>query len=343
MIKSVVTSKSNPFFPRTYGTKDERFWAKVVPEPNSGCWIWCGDTNGNYGSHSMYVDKKPFRVLAHRFSYELLVGKIPEGKQIDHLCKNKFCVNPDHLELVTPYENTMRTPVGARGNNQIKEKCKLGHELNGSNLAFDGRGHAKCRKCSVLYAQAYQDRNPRRHLSRRDKIAILVAHCFCACGCGRKLLDPKCVDYDHVIALTRGGADTNENMQPMLKGCHKNKTFGRKEGAEKTVTTRGSDLGEAARTKKIQAKDAVHRAAMASKAGNYKAAALILATARPPKPKRKWPTRAKTVSPNDPTDITSNAVEWLLAPRKQKFKRKWPSRPFPKNRSPHEQADKKTG
>jgi len=126
------------------------------------------------------------------------------------------------------------------------------------------------------------------------------------------------------------------------KAHHDEKTFGRKAGAEKTVTTRGSDVGEAARIRKISAASAVHRARMASKAGNYKAATLILAGARPPKPKRKWPTRAKTVNPNDPTDITSNSVEGLLTPRK-KFKRRWPSRPFRKKEDHDAQADKKTG
>lgn len=72
---------------------------------------------------------------------------------------------------------------------------------------------------------------------------------------------------------------------------HDQLTFGRKPGAAKTVTTRGSDVGERARTRDIQASEAIHKARLASKAGNYEVAAMILASARPKKPKRKIPSR----------------------------------------------------
>mgnify|MGYP001608583411 CR=1 FL=1 len=86
-------------------TLDERFWAKVLV--GDGCWDWqASKTPGGYGSFRA-ADRT---VCAHRFSYELLVGPIPEGLDLDHLCRNKGCVNPEHLEPVTRRENMLRAP-----------------------------------------------------------------------------------------------------------------------------------------------------------------------------------------------------------------------------------------
>lgn len=81
----------------------ERFWKRTIQSPD-GCWEWVGTiTNSGYGSLS-----DSGQVLAHRFAYELLVGPIPEGLQIDHLCNVRNCVNPAHLEPVTGLENMRR-------------------------------------------------------------------------------------------------------------------------------------------------------------------------------------------------------------------------------------------
>lgn len=86
-----------------------RFTSYVhVSKENGGCWPWQGFTDFNsYGRFSRYG-------LAHRFAYEFLVGPIPKGLEIDHLCRNKSCVNPDHLEAVTHREN-IRRDYRARG------------------------------------------------------------------------------------------------------------------------------------------------------------------------------------------------------------------------------------
>lgn len=152
-IKSFATSTGNKFFPRATGTIEERFWSKVSPEPNTGCWLWAGDTNGKYGSMGICENGKMHRVYAHRLSYELYIGPIPDGLQIDHKCRMKFCVNPDHLRPVTVLQNIMHTPPGIRGNNQIKTHCKRGHPFTGTNLRFDPIGRAVCRECANMHSR----------------------------------------------------------------------------------------------------------------------------------------------------------------------------------------------
>src|SRR5450755_3951408 len=80
----------------TWPTAEERFWARVDKQTD-GCWVWTGALRTGYGTLSVSGKNVP----AHRFSYELLVGIIPDGLQIDHLCRNRACVNPEHLEPVT--------------------------------------------------------------------------------------------------------------------------------------------------------------------------------------------------------------------------------------------------
>jgi hypothetical protein len=121
---------------------DDRFWAKV--DKTDDCWEWTGARKptgyGNFWDGARYV-------LAHRFAYALLMGPIPEGLTIDHLCRVRYCVNPDHMDVVTLQENNERgMTLGVR--NAAKTHCPHGHAYDLVNTYIDpGRGHRHCVTC----------------------------------------------------------------------------------------------------------------------------------------------------------------------------------------------------
>ena len=121
----------------------QRFWAKV--NKTDTCWLWTASTTNGYGKiHSGGRSRK--MLLAHRVAYEMLVGPIPEGMHLDHLCRVILCVNPKHLEPVTLQENVLR------GENFIAKRarqteCLRGHPLSGANLRTNSNGHRSCKIC----------------------------------------------------------------------------------------------------------------------------------------------------------------------------------------------------
>lgn len=123
------------------GAKAEaRFWSKV--EKTDGCWLWRGGLfRTGYGC--FYEVPRPGR-LAHRYAYELLVGPVPEGLELDHLCRVRHCVNPAHLEPITHAENM------ARGIHATKTHCKHGHEFTEANTLLRNGGKGRtCRACAA--------------------------------------------------------------------------------------------------------------------------------------------------------------------------------------------------
>jgi hypothetical protein len=124
----------------------ERFTEKYMVD-TAGCWLWRASMNNNgYGQIAIGTkdggDRR--RVLAHRLSYELARGPIPEGMSLDHLCRKPACVNPDHLEPVSHAEN-MRRSRGYRR----KTECKSGHALTPDNLVprAGKEGQFRCKAC----------------------------------------------------------------------------------------------------------------------------------------------------------------------------------------------------
>jgi hypothetical protein len=121
-----------------------------------GCWDWCGFlTKNGYGR----IGSR----LAHRVVYELLIGKIPAGLELDHLCRNRRCVNPSHLEPVTHRVNLLRGKTLAN-KESFQEHCIYGHPFSENNLQITSDGRRICRTC-----------NKRRNKEWREKMMAMNA------------------------------------------------------------------------------------------------------------------------------------------------------------------------
>lgn len=141
----------------------EKFMAKV--EVTDGCWLWRGVTRLNrakvaYGRFSMYLDGRRTYYTAHRMSYELFVGPIPEGHEIHHKCDVPLCVNPAHLLAMTPEEHrALHRP----------DVCKYGHTLSGENLYVTSRGWHQCRECNRRWSREHARRRRAARLTGPDR------------------------------------------------------------------------------------------------------------------------------------------------------------------------------
>lgn len=136
------------------------FWAKVTVQANE-CWQWQGSKNqlgyGQFWNGSNLVS-------AHRFAYELLIGEIPPDRELDHLCRNTSCVNPEHLETVSHKENIKRgiLPVMMRQRQLSKTHCPQGHPYNVANTYTPpshikiGKPNRSCRICHKEGAQRWR-------------------------------------------------------------------------------------------------------------------------------------------------------------------------------------------
>lgn len=127
-----------------------RFWSKV--DKTESCWVWVAGKRRGYGHFFLNGNS----ISAHRFSYELLVSKIPEGLQLDHLCKNRSCVNPDHLEPVTLQENLRRGDGNVKATQKAaqlrknKTHCSRNHPYDTINTYNRPDGGRDCRACRRL-------------------------------------------------------------------------------------------------------------------------------------------------------------------------------------------------
>jgi hypothetical protein len=127
------------------------------------CWLWTGAIDkGGYGR--FVLNSKRTSALAHRVGYELMRGPIPDGLELDHLCRNHACVNPDHLEAVTHRENILRGDYRAgyqavAALQRAKTHCPQGHPYSGSNLyILPKSGGRVCRICAKASQQRFYER-----------------------------------------------------------------------------------------------------------------------------------------------------------------------------------------
>ena len=129
----------------------------VSPEPNTGCWLWAGayfqkPNSDGYGM--FYVNEKKRAAFAHRISYEFHKGDIPRDLVIDHQCRVKGCVNPDHLRAVTPQINVLENNDSVCALNAKKTHCLHGHEFTAENTKIIPGGRS-CKECRRIRRRRY--------------------------------------------------------------------------------------------------------------------------------------------------------------------------------------------
>lgn len=153
-----------------------RFWSKVNKDgplwSGTHCWPWTACRNAaGYGRFAL---PRKGGTSAYRVAYELIKGPVPDGLELDHLCRNHSCVNPDHLEAVTPKVNLLRG-VGYAATNAAKTHCIRGHEFTEENIYRDSEGFRQCRECRKILRAAFMARHPGYMKARRDKTRAATA------------------------------------------------------------------------------------------------------------------------------------------------------------------------
>lgn len=135
----------------SFATVEDRFHAKVAPDdmPN-GCLLWVASVD-QFGYGQFWFDGRRWR--SHRWSYRRFVGELVPGLVIDHICRNRKCVNPEHLRQVTQRENTFADgSIAPAKLNAEKDACVHGHPFTPDNIYVFADGGRRCRTCSIRRA-----------------------------------------------------------------------------------------------------------------------------------------------------------------------------------------------
>lgn len=161
-------SRRGPLKPLRETITPEQRFRKFIQPDDRGCWIWTGTIIAGTGYGQFWLDGG--KIPAHRFAYSHFIGPIPDGLVIDHLCRVPACVNPDHLEPVTPRENVMRglLPSVMKARAAKRTQCIHGHDLFGPNLYLATDGARRCRTCGRAARARYRARVKARKLETRN-------------------------------------------------------------------------------------------------------------------------------------------------------------------------------
>ena len=148
----------------------DRFWRRISIDPAAGCWMWAAPLD-RYGYGHAYLDGKGY--LAHRVIYDVLRSHISAGLELDHLCRVRNCVNPDHLEPVSHRVNVQRGELG-----QPRARCPKGHEYSESNSYRSASSGLRCKTCIRNIRWAYRGRMrdaQRKYRARKRSESYLSA------------------------------------------------------------------------------------------------------------------------------------------------------------------------
>lgn len=144
-------------------TIDDIF-ANSMPVPHCGCWIWMGAISGTNGYGNVRSNGRYWG--AHRLAYTVAKGEPPRGLYLDHLCRVRACVNPDHLDPVTPLENVRRSPLGITSrlgdSCRARVSCPAGHPYSDENTYYRKDGSRQCRACQKVRNKSERCREQRR-------------------------------------------------------------------------------------------------------------------------------------------------------------------------------------
>lgn len=154
------TTDPNPLAVMRNADPLTRFWTKV--DKSGDCWLWTAERS--HDGYPRFNLSGSERVYAHRFAYEQMVAPIPDGLELDHLCRVRHCVNPAHLEPVTGLVNQHRSPLTLTSVNAAKTHCPRGHPYEGDNLLTRATGRV-CRECK----RALDRESQRRYRAKKKE------------------------------------------------------------------------------------------------------------------------------------------------------------------------------
>lgn len=134
--------------------------ARAAVSPD-GCWVWLGSKSSGYGRIAWSDGRRMVYSATHRAMWVASRGPIPDGLDLDHLCRNRACCNPDHLEPVTRRVNLLRGVTTPAARAKVTH-CPRGHEYTPDNTLTSKRGQRSCKECTYAKNRAYYHRNAER-------------------------------------------------------------------------------------------------------------------------------------------------------------------------------------